>query len=174
MTGLRQIMGLFFALFIVAGVAMIYQKNWAKKHPEALQLAARADLDMIRQAEQSFQSRYGTYTTDLASLAVRPKFVYYKVGFLTPASVSPEIPNHNPGIKDLDQLKATQKIKYAEETKLDAINFDSLVQFCSDCTATKDTFKAIAAANLDADETLDVWTIDQAGNVTHIQDDLKN
>ncbi len=174
MTGLRWLMGLFFALFIIAGVAMVYSKNWAKKHPDAIQLAARADLDLIRQSQQSFHSRFGTYTTDLRSLAIRPKFVYYKVGFLQPGDVKVEgVDGHDPKIKDLDILRADVKIRYAEETKLTEIDFASLNTFCADCTATKDAFKAIAVANLDKDADLDVWTVDQTGNFTHVQNDLK-
>src|SRR5688572_3562483 len=111
MLGLRWIMGLFTALFIVAGLVMIYQKNWAKKHPSAIQYAARADLDLVRRAEESFRGRYGTYTTDLGALAVQPKFTYYKVGFVQAAAGVGELnlpEPHRPEVMDFDALKAAK------------------------------------------------------------------
>ncbi len=180
MTGLRWLMSLFFAMFLIAGLILIFQKNWAKKHPTSIQGAARADLDLLRRAEDSFRTRYGTYTTDFGNLAIQPKFVYYKIGFLTPSSqpfVPLKLPEpHRPEVLDLDALKIAKpklKLKYAEETKIDSIKLSELASFCSDCTASKDSFKAIAAANLDEDADLDIWTVDHTGTFTHVQNDLQ-
>jgi hypothetical protein len=180
MTGIRWLMTLFFAMFLLAGLAMVFQKNWAKMHPTSIQTAARADLDLLRKAEDAFRERNGIYTTDIVSLSLEPKFVYYKFGFVTPATPNTEALNFpeplQPERSDLDALKSAKpklELEYAEETKLTSIKISELTNFCSDCTATKDTFKAIAAANLDDDPDLDIWTIDQTGTVTHIQDDLK-
>lgn len=54
-----------------------------------------------------------------------------------------------------------------------ANSFDSFSEYCSDCTATKDTFRAMAVGNIDNDATMDVWTIDHNKNVVHLIDDLK-
>lgn len=37
----------------------------------------------------------------------------------------------------------------------------------------KDRFKAVASANIDGDDALDVWSINQAGVLTHDLDDIK-
>ncbi len=39
---------------------------------------------------------------------------------------------------------------------------------------TSDTFVAIASGNLDSDSTLDIWQIDETGELTHISDDSQN
>jgi Tfp pilus assembly protein PilE len=45
---------------------------------------------------------------------------------------------------------------------------------CPDCRATKDGFMAVAIGNIDKDETLDVWTIDQDRNMVHLINDVKD
>ncbi len=41
-------------------------------------------------------------------------------------------------------------------------------------SADKDHFKAKAQGNLDSDETLDTWEIDETGTITHTVDDAEN
>lgn len=40
------------------------------------------------------------------------------------------------------------------------------------CSATSDKFEIIAAANLDQDEDLDLWTINERKEIVHTFDDL--
>lgn len=46
-------------------------------------------------------------------------------------------------------------------------------KYCPDCVVSKDGFKVVAIGNIDEDETLDIWTIDQDKNLIHLQDDMK-
>ena len=149
-----------------------------------IQAAVAVDLNLIYQQERAFHARYGVYTTDLVALKAAPPSVLYKFGFvraaslkaLTKAETSPLPADLDNAMKDLDAVKAAHKdfvIEYSPSTKLATFTFDKLSAFCSDCTATATTFKAIAAANLDDDPILDVWTIDQNGKIQHLIDDLK-
>jgi hypothetical protein len=192
-SGIKWVFIIIFALFFVTGLIRLAYHWIGDERPGSFQFAARADLNLLLKAEKAFFAQHGFYTTDLASLALEPKFVYYKFGFVQPGSVSapiqraggkegthategPKSLNIDPSRKDLDALKAAKpqmELEYAKETRLAEIDFSKLNQFCSDCTATSDRFKAIAAANLDADPTLDLWTIDQDGQVVQLIDDLK-
>ena len=45
---------------------------------------------------------------------------------------------------------------------------------CPDCVVSETGFKAMAVGNLDDDETLDVWTIDENRQVEHLINDIEN
>jgi len=142
----------------------------------AVQAGVRVDLKLISDAEQAFFARHGFYTTDLAFLRINPKMVVYKFGFTEPAdaSVGSSVDGLDPSRKDTDVIKTRYpdaQIEYSSLTKLETIRFERLASYCPDCTATKTGFKAVAAANLDLDPVLDVWTIDEKGHVTHVSDD---
>ncbi len=47
-----------------------------------------------------------------------------------------------------------------------------MAKYCQDCFGTKESFKMVAVGNLDEDEEMDVWTIDQNKNLIHVTDDL--
>lgn len=168
--------------------------GWAKRRQlKAIQVVARADLDLVFQAQEKFHKKYGFYTTDLKALELWPKRVLYAFGFVKAASFKEarENPEWNPELRTIAQLaeqraqdaiaKAKADRSYKPDapivvsplTEVKSIDFDRLISFCPDCTATKTTFKMIAAANLDSDPVLDVWTIDQTGQVQHLIDDLK-
>lgn len=171
-------LGLIFSLFLVAGLYLTFRNHYrVELRPARLQQAALADLALITNAEKTFHEIYGTYTTDLSSLGVNPKYVYYKIGFLRPSQVPvPNRAEHRPEVMNLEALKEVRKdlkLQFSKETKLGEIDFASLVKYCEDCTATSEKFKAVAAANLDEDETLDIWTVDHEGKYQHVIDDLK-
>lgn len=175
----KWVLGLGVSLFVAAGVTGWYKYYLGDKNRDNIQKAAVADLDLVFKAEKSFKQRFGYYTTDLVSLRVAPKYVFYKFGFLKPMAASePSLAatGHDPARMNLDLVKQARpdaNIAFSEQTKLEAIDFTALGTFCGNCTATADTFRAIAAANLDDDSTLDVWTIDQEGKVEHLSDDLR-
>jgi hypothetical protein len=52
------------------------------------------------------------------------------------------------------------------------IPFSRMLQYCPECTATSTTFKAVAFADLFGNNNLDIWTIDQTGNIKHLRDGL--
>ena len=174
---------------IILGMLMAVPacNNWMhERQARGAQTTARADLDLIFRRETDFKTKNGFYTTDLAALSLdMPKqlIVLYKFGFVTPSgdagkkatSLHGDEMVIDPSRSNLDALKKAMpalEVFQSGMTKLDDFDFSSMASYCTDCTATADRFKAIAAANLDNDPTLDIWTIDQNGVVTHVVDDL--
>ncbi len=171
--------------------------EWAKKRQMiAIQTAARADLMLVAEAEKRFHEAHGFYTTDLKALNLWPKRVLYAFGFVKPSSVQViTTPDGevtlDPEMRTIAQLAARRADDAIEKSKTDPnikpdapivlspltkisdVDFVRLISFCPDCTATKHSFKVIAAADLDSDPVLDVWTIDQSGKVRHMIDDLQ-
>lgn len=166
---------------------------WAKKRQlKAVQQVVRADLELVHAAQTKFFKTHGFYTTDLNALELWPKRVMYAFGFVKPASFPEATQNgFDPEMRDIIKLAAKRaqdaidKAKADRSYKPDApiilspmtqirnMDFDRLSSFCPDCTATKTGYKMIAAANLDDDSILDVWTIDHTGKIEHLIDDLK-
>lgn len=174
---------------------------WLKaRQLRAIQIGARADLDLVAEAQKKFYAAHGFYTTDLKALELWPKRVLYAFGFVSPA-IFPEALKGatetsmgptpwDPELRTIRRLAerraedAIRKSKIDPAYKPDApillspvtgvekIDFDLLKSVCADCTATKTGFKLLAAANLDGDSDLDLWTIDEKGTVTHVNDDL--
>jgi hypothetical protein len=167
---------------------------WAKKRQlKAIQQVVRADLELVKQAQEKFFKRNGFYTTDLEALDLWPKRVMYAFGFVKAASFAEakSLEGLNPEMRTILQLatkraqdaidkakadrsfKADPPIILSPMTGIRNMDFDRLSSFCPDCTASQDTYKMIAAANLDDDSVLDVWTIDQTGKIEHLIDDLQ-
>ncbi len=46
-------------------------------------------------------------------------------------------------------------------------------EMCNDCGVTDDGYKMVAYANLDEDETLDVWTMDHKKTMVHVVNDIE-
>lgn len=177
------------ALILVLVVAILIAaasggSRWAKQRQmRGIQYTVKADLDLVLQAELKFKSQNGFYTTDLNALEIRPKKVLYAFGFVKPATF-PEArskPEWNPETRTITRLVEEMKNekKWAAEIGLSpvtgarTIDFDRLASFCPDCSATPDHFKLVAAANLDDDAVLDVWTVDETGAIRHVLDDLQ-
>jgi hypothetical protein len=166
---------------------------WAKKRQlKAIQQVVRADLELVQAAQIKFYKTHGFYTTDLGALELWPKRVMYAFGFVKAASFPEATQNgFDPEMRDIIKLAAKRaqdaidKAKADRSYKPDApivlspltqirkMDFDRLSSFCPDCTATKSGYKMVAAANLDDDSILDVWTIDHTGKIEHLIDDLK-
>lgn len=175
------ILGLIFSLFVIVGFVRLAQKYGASQGHSSLQMAARADLSLLLQAEKAFHQQFGFYTTDLASLNLEPKYAFYKFGFVKAAAVGAlerdKLPTIDSSRKDLDLLVAARpelNIGLSDETRLADIPFASLASYCPNCTAETNKFTALAAANLDSDSTLDVWTIDQDGQLHQVVNDLSD
>ena len=195
-----HVIGAFIVLFVVAVViwAALGGTEWAKNRQlHAIQTAARADLMLVADAEKEFHKLHGFYTTDLKALNLWPKRVLYAFGFVKAAAFKEAQAGENgsanwdPEMRTIIQLAARRAEDAIAKAKADAsykpdppivlspltkvalIDFGRLVSFCPDCTATKDKFKLVAAADLDSDPVLDVWTIDQDGTVQHLIDDLQ-
>jgi hypothetical protein len=153
-----------------------------ERQKKALQQAVFVDLRLMAEKQAAFHQAYGFYTTDLNAIGIAPKMVIYKIGFVTASKHEFELHpekaaelNLNPEVKDLDLLKQAipkLKMEYSPLTRLDSIDISRLASYCPDCTATASGFKAIAAANLDDDDDLDIWTIDEKGQIVHVLKDV--
>ena len=164
------------AVVILATILFVPKCNrlMRDRQVRGIQHGALVDLMLIAEKEAAFKKANGVYTTDLKALGIAPKRVLYKFGFVT-ASAAGASESVDPSRKDLDALLKSDpklKIEYSPLTKLKDIEFDKLASYCPDCTAGPAGFKAVAAANLDDDPVLDVWTIDETGRVTHVVNDL--
>jgi hypothetical protein len=135
---------------------------------ELIQTGAATDLRLIATQEARFYKEHRYYTTDFNQLGIVPKAVLYKTGFVRE---SPPQPGTDPSIKDLDILKThfpKLQIDYSSENKLDQIDISKLQNLCPDCTATQSHFRVLAAAHLDGADELDIWTIDDNGQILHV------
>ena len=125
----------------------------------------------------AFKSANGFYTTDLVAIgmqSISPN--RYKFGFPTSfESTSTTRDIHlDPSRKDSESLFAAEDLielfpKYVEyrDFKIDHMaNY-----FCPNCHLDNDSFKAIAFANIDDDDTWDVWTIDETGGLSCVSND---
>lgn len=160
-----------------------------------IQRSAVADLELVSDALHAFKSENGFFTTDLKALKIWPKYALYAFGFTKDSEHSSEqisTLSLNPSIRTLNKLVETRTqdaieaskrdrnilpvapIKLSPVTRVRSIELDELAPLCPDCTATKDSFKVLVAAQLDEDSELDLWTIDQDGVVNHLSDDLKS
>lgn len=169
--------GLVAAGMLVAALSFFsfYSHFFRERQIHAIQQGVHVDLRLIASAEKAFYEKHGAYTTDLAALSIAPKKVLYKFGFVAPSGTIEGVEGLEPSRLDLDALKASNsklQIDYSPVTKLNSIQIKDLATVCPDCTATQTGFKAIAAANLDEDPTLDVWTIDDKGTIVHVVNDL--
>jgi hypothetical protein len=138
---------------------------------------AKVILKNIVQMQTLFRARNGSYTSDLKLLGVKPKVpLVYKFGFAAPydsANLRERFQDvdYDPSRKDSDQLFSKD---YIDSSDFSHIKIADMAQFyCPRCHVDKDSFLAIAFANLDDDDTWDVWTVDEAGNLTHVISDLE-
>lgn len=168
-------------------VGLPHYNDWMReRRAQGIQAAVHADLEMIHERELDFLQKNGFFTTDLAALSLdvpKPLAVLYKFGFVRAATDNPPKAvaldgtplDLDPARMNLDLLLAVNpklEIALSPTTQLEKIQFSNLASYCADCTATRTTFKIVAAANLDRDPVLDVWTIDEKGEIIHVVNDL--
>lgn len=161
-------------LFLLSGGS-----TWlAHRQIFAIQRVARADLLLMYEAERQFFNEHGHYTTDMKALRVFPKKVMFAFGFTKPANFTKELARAGaePQVDNVVKLGEALKLDfgYSPKTKVREISWAELAAVCPDCTATESGYKVIAAANLDDDPQLDIWTIDQDGHIEHLKDDLRD
>jgi hypothetical protein len=168
------------AMGIILAVIPMYHARESGGVIRQIQRGAIGDLKLLSNAEKDFEARTNFYTTDFNALAIVPKTVLYKIGFASPSVVHHEIDRgafvHRPELKDIDAIRAAfpkLEIAYSPVTKLDSIDFSAAVaKYCPDCVVTDTSFKALAVGNLDGDDDLDAWTIDERDELRHVHDDL--
>lgn len=152
---------------------------------KALQIRAalKLYLSSIYAAEKSFHAESGRYSTDFDVIGWMPQDsrLLGKAGFLNPYQAPADDFLDQPDKYSTDLVvEASQKYEDPEaslfyEESAQSVNLQALSSFCQyGCTADSNHFEAIAAANLDEDEELDVWRINDQKELTHVFDDLQN
>lgn len=129
----------------------------------------------------AFHAEYDRYTTDLAAAGYMPQegVMPAKFGFLQayePRGGRAE--NENPSrysseiFLNLQDEEGQPLYRYDKHST--GVDLGKYARFCRDgCSASDTRFEIIAAFNLDEDETLDVWIIDQNKDIRHAVDDEK-
>lgn len=141
----------------------------------------KLSLSGIYAAQRAFFTESGRYTTDFDVMGWMPTVqkLSAKVGFLYPFQPPQDEFNDRPDRFDTDQLVESSlsyedpdsHFSYAESAT--DVSMRSLGSFCeASCSADANHFEVIAAANLDDDEELDVWRINDRKELTHVFDDL--
>ena len=142
----------------------------------AKQAEAKTYLASIVTMESAFASEYGSFSTDLVSLPWFPDgSPLYLYGFGTAstdqdAELRAQIPAYEP-----TRMSTDDPLVIGEPPKYQVSRMTGLTRplLPSTATATKDTFVAAAVGNLDADATLDVWTIDETRTFTNLVNDCQ-
>ncbi len=178
-----RIIGIVVALgFILTLVAGYFGFKSYQKFP--LKARQRYNVGVLHDLHKAYQKQFekiGHYCTDLSKLRDVVDFMTghmnteVKFGF-TKASESCEGVGLSPANKDSDILANRSYINYPESSeRLPKESFQEVAErFCPECTATAKAYKIIAFSNLDSDETLDVWVMDQDKKILNISNDVEN
>jgi len=134
---------------------------------------AKSTLRIVFLGEYAFFQKHKRYTTDLKAIGYIPtegtKFTV-KFGFLDAFNSNQNIANESADRKNSDVFIKTG-IEYALQAQ--EILLEKTRGYCQmGCGVTTDKFEAIAAANLDNDDDLDLWTINERKEIIHVFDDL--
>ncbi len=138
-------------------------------------------LSSVFTANASYFAEYNRYTTDLTAAGYMPQegLLPAKFGFLSayePRGGRED--NENPVRFSSDIFLNLQDEEGEPLYKLDAhskdVDLSRYAKYCRDgCTASDTRFEVIAAFNLDEDDTLDVWIMDNNKELRHVVDDTK-
>ena len=135
------------SVFMVEGsLVMRYFKEKQRERLESLQVAADDDLRALLRTERMFRADNDTYGT-FKEFRFTPRQGKYTL-YLGPDDY---IAAKRDGEKVVDPLPAGIVAAVSESA-----------------------FTAVAVANLDGDPSLDVWTINDHGAITHVMDDIDN
>lgn len=162
---------------VIGILAAIAVPNFLKFQCKSLQAEAKTNLRGLYIAEKSFHAEYGYYTSDLNAINwqpfSRPRYIY---GFYYPLE---DAPSNGPADHDVDRSDTTHddvlaKGGYDNSLAMtkngDALTLDELPE---DSYVERNEFVAAAVGDVKADSfnSLDIWTIDQDGNVVNVEDD---
>ncbi|MBX3019572.1 MAG: hypothetical protein KF767_16915 [Bdellovibrionaceae bacterium] len=142
----------------------------------------KISLSGLYAAERAFYSESGRYSTDFDVVGWMPtsQKLSAKVGFLYPYQPSPDEYRDRMDRFDTDQAVEASKTFEDPDSHMSyqdsaiRVSMRSLGSYCEmNCTADANGFEAIAAANLDDDDELDVWRINDRKELVHLFDDLE-
>lgn len=147
---------------------------------KAKQSEAKTNLSGLFTAEKAFFGERNHYTTDLVSVQWTPDgSPTYAYGFASPTDAAPD-----PNLPDLDPTRRTTidprvaGTAYSlEKMKADggrALSEEDFTRLAPAATARKDSFLIVAIGNIDFDETLDVWTMDNERRLESVTNDCSD
>jgi Tfp pilus assembly protein PilE len=163
--------------FAVVGIlAAIAIPNFMKFQCKSLQSEAKANLRSLYTAEKSFYAEYGTYTSDLVSLGWTPSgSPHYVYGFYYTLEGGRSGPaGHDPERSDTANQDVLAQGGYNLDKTVtksgDPLTGEDLPE---DAEVTEKSFVAAAVGDIKEDSfgNVDLWTIDQDGNITNDEDD---
>lgn len=142
----------------------------------------KISLSGLYAAERAFFTEAGRYSTDFDVVGWMPtsQKLSAKVGFLYP--YQPPLDEYRDRMDRFDTDQAVEASKTFEDPDSHmsyqdsaiGVSMRSLGSYCeTNCTADANGFEAIAAANLDDDDELDVWRINDRKELVHLFDDLE-
>ena len=148
---------IFIGLALLSFIIVVFGSHFPTYHSpqkrlKAKQQEAKLALFALYQAEKSFQLEFHTFTTAIHGLGIKcSEKDSYSYGFLLPSQNSEatsliRIANYDVNKMNCDHTKGS--------------DIETVMSYCSDCTAAKNKFKAIAWTRLPNNK-LDIWTIDE-------------
>lgn len=158
-------------LMVVVGIigvlVAIAAPNFIRYKAKACQAEVRTNLGAIYKAQQTVNSEHGYFSDDLATIGWAPegypKYIYGHTSDVSPAAS---------GRNDTAELKAAVGGRYGTSKMVDAFGVPLTDANLPDATVSSGAFTVGAAGNVDSDATLDLWTLDDSGSVTHFTDDV--
>lgn len=143
----------------------------------------KASLAGLYTAQRAFHAEFDRYSTDLMALgwtpasATLPGYIGFTQAFEGAGEVDlpgglpdGEIPTRLSTHSFVDR-KADNDRTYRYDSHSN-VPISDLDRYCRrGCSASRDRFEMIAAFNLDADPTLDVWLINESKELIHVVDD---
>lgn len=138
---------------------------------KARQIDAKEQLQTLRQAEERFRDENGFYTSDLGSLDWAPAGgQYYLYGFATPGPGDASL-RERASLPGYDEARRDTSDPAALGGGFDDRHVPAGVALPADSVVSRDGFQAAAVGNVDVDDDLDRWTIDQTGSLRHTSQD---
>lgn len=142
----------------------------------------KVSLSGLYAAEKAFFSESGRYSTDFDVVGWMPtsQKLSAKVGFLYPYQPPQDEFRDRMDRYDTDQAVEASKSFEDPDSYLTyqdsalRVTLQNLSSYCEmNCTADARGFEAIAAANLDDDDELDIWRINDKKELVHLFDDVE-
>jgi len=159
---------LMISLAIIGILATIAIPQFLSYRMRAQQAEVKTNLAALRNAEIAYFGEKQGYTDDLSQLAWAPEGApRYLYGFSSDSFPGPS------GKNDTAELAASTTVGYATFNMLVFSGVPlTAANFPAGMAVTAQGFKAAAVANLDADATIDQWSIDDQAIITLITDDV--
>lgn len=149
--------------------------------PEKIRNEIRMSLINVYAAEESFFTENGRYSTDLRILAWSPNdpSMAAQIGFVRSFDPPDRLQGEDLFFLNTDQFVAESfdnesgRSAYHYAKSAEGFSLRMLESSCKvSCGASTTGFEVLGAANLDDDDVLDVWRMNEKREMEHVIDDL--